>query len=98
MNSLLIVVPVVISSVLAFLLGRRADANRSPKRAEKFILNYLADGKEHGAASMKVDAADAGISGEPYTEACFNLGANGSKRVDGVNRDGIPYVRLAASA
>lgn len=98
MNSLLVVVPVVIASALAFLLGRRAEANRSPKRAEKFILNYLADGAEHGAATMKLDAADAGISGEPYTEACFNLGANGSSRVEGITRDGVPYVRLAANA
>jgi hypothetical protein len=93
-NSLLIVVPVVIASVLAFLLGRHAEAQKySPKRAEKFILNFLADGKEHGAATIKLAAAEAGISGEPYTEACFNLRAN---RVEGITRDGIPYIRLAA--
>lgn len=95
MNSLLIVIPVVIASALAFVLGRHVEAQKhSPKRAEKFILNYLADGKEHGAATMKIDAANAGISGESYTEACFNLRAN---RVEGIQRDGIPYVRLVAA-
>lgn len=99
MNSLLVVVPVVISSTLAFLSGRRAEAYKnSPKRAEKFILNYLADGKEHGAATMKIDAAAAGISGESYTEACFDLGPNYSSRIEGITRGGIPYVKLATSA
>ena len=93
---LLLFVPVVV----AFLLGQRAEnrLNRKPRRAEKFILKLLADGKQHNASEVYNSASAVGI---PYLAVYVahgnlsNTTPQGNGKVKTIWRGEKQWLRLA---
>ena len=104
MIHLALVVPSIItSSIAAFIAGQWAektlhrDFHISAQRAEKFILKFLADGKEHATNEIYLNASADGHAFLALQVAHGNLGdaPRGNGKVKTIWHERDQYLRLA---